>query len=199
MTKQVLASKEEWRRARLELLAEEKAMTKALEKLARKRRELPWVAVEKDYQFTAPEGTESLADLFAGRKQLLTISNTSKDKIEAYRKRMGWQFKWVSSLGSDFNHDMNVTFSAEDQASGEMEYNFARKTFPSSETPGLSAFIRTDEGGIAHTYPCYARGLEIFNSAYQMLDMTALGRHENPQPYPMSWVRRRDQYENKDQ
>jgi predicted dithiol-disulfide oxidoreductase (DUF899 family) len=129
---------------------------------------------------------------------LLAVSNTSIEKIEAYRHRMDWQFKWISSLGSDFNHDMNVTFSAEEQASGEMGYNFARKTFPSSEAPGLSAFIHTEDGGIARTYSCYARGLEIFNSAYQMLDMTALGRHESAEPHPMSWVRRRDQYEHQD-
>jgi predicted dithiol-disulfide oxidoreductase (DUF899 family) len=233
MTDNRLVSSETWKQARRELLAEEKAMTKALDRLAEKRRTLPWVAIDKHYVFNSLNGKETLADLFADKKQLLvyhfmygpdwqegcpscsfwadnynglevhlahrdtallTVSNTSLENIEAYRRRMGWQFKWVSSLDTDFNQNFNVSFNNDTVGSTKVEYNFAKAKFPMSEAPGLSAFIKTDDGTIAHTYSCYARGLDIFNGAYQMLDMTALGRHENPEPHPTSWVRRHDQY-----
>ena len=123
---------------------------------------------------------------------LIAISNTSLDKINAYRERMGWTFKWVSSLGSDFNRDFNVTFTEEEMQQGEMYYNYRMTKFPASEGPGISAFIR-DGADIYHTYSTYARGLDITNGAYHMLDMTALGRHEDGKG--MFWLRRRDQYE----
>lgn len=234
MSKTPLVSREEWTKARLELLDEEKAMSKALDALARKRRELPWVSIDKKYEFEGPDGMVSLSDLFAGHRQLLVyhlmygpdwkqacpscsfwadnyngvavhlahrdtalvaISNTSLENIEAYRERMGWQFNWVSSLGSGFNRDFNVSFNAEELEDGEVYYNFTKTKFPVTEAPGLSAFIRTDDGGIAHSYSCHGRGLDIFNGAYQMLDMTALGRDEDSLSHKMAWVRRHDEYE----
>ena len=123
---------------------------------------------------------------------LIAVSNTSLDKINAYRDRMGWTFKWVSSMGSDFNRDFNVTFTEEEMQRGEMYYNYRTTSFPASEAPGFSAFIR-DGADIYHTYSTYARGLDILNGAYHMLDMTALGRHEDGKG--MAWLRRRDQYE----
>jgi len=124
---------------------------------------------------------------------LLAISNTSLDNIDQYRNRMGWSFKWVSSLGSDFNRDFNVTFTDEEMDKGEMYYNYRVTKFPASEGPGVSVFFKDDSGDIYHTYSTYARGLDILNGAYNMLDLTPLGRHENGKG--MAWLRRRDRYE----
>lgn len=124
---------------------------------------------------------------------LLAISNTSLDKIDAYKERMGWTFKWVSSMDNDFNRDFNVTFTPDEMDKGEMYYNFRTTHFPASEAPGVSAFIKDDDGNVYHTYSTYARGLDILNSAYNMLDLTALGRHEDGKG--MFWLRRKDQYE----
>ena len=123
---------------------------------------------------------------------LIAVSNTSLGKINAYKDRMGWNFKWVSSMGSEFNRDFNVTFTEEEMQQGEMYYNYRMTKFPASEAPGFSAFIR-DGADIYHTYSTYARGLDILNGAYHMLDMTALGRHEDGKG--MAWLRRKDQYE----
>ena len=123
---------------------------------------------------------------------LIAISNTSLDKINAYKERMGWNFKWVSSMGTDFNRDFNVTFTDEEMEQGEMYYNYRMTKFPAPEAPGVSAFIKDDDGSVFHTYSTYARGLDILNSAYNMLDLTALGRHEDGKG--MFWLRRRDQY-----
>ena len=123
---------------------------------------------------------------------LIAVSNTSLDKLNAYKERMDWTFKWVSSLGTDFNRDFDVTFTDEEMEIGEMTYNYRKTKFPAPEAPGVSAFIK-DDGGVYHTYSTYARGLDILNSAYNMLDLTALGRHEDGKG--MYWLRRRDQYE----
>jgi predicted dithiol-disulfide oxidoreductase (DUF899 family) len=233
MNRNTLVTREEWTRARMELLAEEKTMTRALDDLARKRRELPWVAVDKEYVFNSSRGRETLNDLFGGHRQLLVyhfmygpdwqegcpscsfwadnydgidihlshrdtalvaVSNTSIENIETYRKRMGWRFNWVSSLDSEFNHDYKVSFSPEELAEGNVDYNFALQGFPSTEAPGLSVFVQDESGGIAHSYSCYSRGLDIFNGAYQLLDMTPRGRDEDKLSHSMSWLRRHDQY-----
>jgi len=124
---------------------------------------------------------------------LVTVSNTAVDRINAYRERMGWSGKWVSSLGSDFNRDFFVSFTEDEIKRGEMFYNYRMTNFPASEAPGVSAFYRVDDGTVFHTYSTYARGLDILNGAYNMLDLTALGRHENGKG--MAWLRRRDQYD----
>jgi len=97
-------------------------------------------------------------------------------------------------LGSDFNRDFNVSYKAEDIETGEVQYNFTMTKFPVTEAPGLSVFVRTEDGGVAHSYSCHARGLDIFNGAYQMLDMTPKGRNEDNLTHKMAWVRRHDQY-----
>ncbi|HKJ17251.1 MAG TPA: thioredoxin family protein [Xanthomonadales bacterium] len=228
-----LVPQSEWKVARKALLLAEKALTEALDAVAQKRRELPWVRIDKDYVFEGPDGQQSLVDLFAGKKQLVVyhfmygpdweagcpscsyvadqfngadahlaardtafvaISNTSVDKIEAYRKRMGWQFRWLSSLGTDFNSDFHVTYSQQEIDSGEVEHNFEHQKPMGNEYPGLSVFVRTADGRIAHSYSCYARGLDIIMGAYQILDLTPLGRNEGGLPFPMAWVRRHDEY-----
>jgi len=228
-----IVSREEWLEARRRLLAKEKDLTRARDEVARNRRELPWVRIEKRYEFEGADGKESLGDLFAGRSQLLiyhfmlgpgwdegcpscsfwadgydgmvvhlgnrdvtfvVVSRGPLAAIEAYRKRMGWRFKWVSSFGSDFNYDFHVSFTPEEMAKGEMEYNFAKTKFPSEEAPGISVFHRDPDGAVFHTYSCYARGLDPMNAAYQHLDLVPKGRDEDGLPYPMAWVRRHDRY-----
>ena len=233
MSNNEIVSRDDWLEARKDLLASEKEFTRLRDELTRKRQQLPWVRSDKEYVFEGPGGGESLADLFAGRKQLLiyhfmfgpdweegcpscsfwadnyegidihlahrdttllAISNTSVQKIEEYRKRMGWKFKWVSSLGSDFNREFHVTFTQDEVDNGEMYYNYHMTKFPSSEGPGISVLYRDDSGDIYHTYSCYARGLDMLNGAYHMLDLTPIGRNETGKGN-MYWLRRRDQYD----
>ena len=123
---------------------------------------------------------------------LVAISRAPLVSIEAYRKRMGWSFRWVSSAGSDFNFDFGVSFPP-----GPREvpnYNFGTVKFGGEEAPGFSEFRRGDDGAVYHTYSTYSRGIDALNGTYQMLDLTSKGRDESGLPYPMAWVRRHDQY-----
>ena len=125
----------------------------------------------------------------------VAVSRGELDRIEAYKKRMGWDFNWVSSFGSDFNYDFHVSFTDEEMESGEVQYNYRQTTFPSSEGPGASVFYRNEQGEVFHTYSCYSRGLDNLNGAYHYIDLTPKGRQEKELPYNMAWVRRHDQYE----
>ena len=122
------------------------------------------------------------------------VSRTSVDNIEAYRKRMGWSFRWVSSLNSSFNFDMGVSFTPEQVASGEKLYNYGTMAFGGDEAPGLSTFIRDDDGRIYLTYQTFARGLDMLNSTYHHLDLMAKGRDEDNLDWPMQWLHRHDAY-----
>ena len=143
-----------------------------------------------------------LADHFDGANihlaqrdvSLVVVSRAPYAEIEAYKRRMGWKFKWVSSHGTDFNSDFHVSFTPEEKARGKVEYNYALTEFPSEEAPGLSAFIKQD-GTVYHTYSTYARGLDILLGAYNFLDMAPKGRDESALPWSMAWVRRHDEYE----
>jgi predicted dithiol-disulfide oxidoreductase (DUF899 family) len=127
---------------------------------------------------------------------LLAVSNTALDKINAYKNRMGWTFKWVSSMGSDFNQDFHVTFTADEMAQEKMNYNYEKTNFPASEAPGISVFFKDESGEIFHTYSAYARGLDLINGAYNILDLTPIGRDEKgPDKHNMYWLCRRDQYD----
>src|SRR4029077_2270142 len=88
---------------------------------------------------------------------LLAISRAPLAEIERFRKRMGWQFKWVSSHGTDFNHDFRVSFTPEDATQGELVYNFGTQSFQGEEAPGISVFYRDDAGDVFHTYSTYGR------------------------------------------
>ena len=140
-----------------------------------------------------------LADHFDGADQhlryhdvsLVAVSRAPLPQIEAYKRRMGWKFRWVSSFGGDFNHDFNVSFSADELAAGKVLYNF-QMTKGYEELPGTSVFLKDETGQVFHTYSTYARGLEEVLGAYMFLDMTPKGRNEASN---MDWVRRHDQYE----
>ena len=125
---------------------------------------------------------------------MLAVSRAPLDKLEAYKRRMGWTFPWASSYGSDFNWDYDVSFRPEELAKDDVHYNYARGAFPSDEGPGLSAFYRDDDGAVYHTYSTFARGLDMFIAAYHLMDVAPLGRDEDELEYTMAWVRRRDEY-----
>jgi len=126
---------------------------------------------------------------------LAAVSRGPLESIQAYKSRMGWSFDWYSSEGSDFNFDFNVSFTDEQKESGKPNYNFGTIPFPMDEGPGFSVFEKLEDGSVYHTYSTYARGLDIFNSAYHIMDMTPKGRDEDALPHAMAWVRRHDQYD----
>jgi predicted dithiol-disulfide oxidoreductase (DUF899 family) len=121
------------------------------------------------------------------------VSRAPLAKIEAYKKRMGWSFPWVSSYGSDFNYDFHVSFTEEQLAAGKVDYNY-RLVEGEEELPGVSVFYKNERGEVFHTYSCYARGIDMVNGAYQLLDLVPKGRDEDGFEFSMEWVRRHDQY-----
>jgi predicted dithiol-disulfide oxidoreductase (DUF899 family) len=122
------------------------------------------------------------------------VSRATLAEIDAFKKRMGWKFKWVSSNGTDFNYDYKVSFTKEQAAGGNPLYNFGTIPAYGEEAPGASAFIQKD-GQIFHTYSTYARGLDILLPMYNWIDLTAMGRHEEGiTPHEMAWVRHHDRY-----
>lgn len=125
---------------------------------------------------------------------LVAVSRAPLEAIEAYRQRMGWSFTWVSSHDSPFNYDMRVSFDPSDPDDQQNNYNFDTQDFPGDEAPGISAFVRDDDGRIFLTYQTFSRGLDMANGAYHMLDMTTLGRQEDELPWSMAWLHRHDAY-----
>jgi predicted dithiol-disulfide oxidoreductase (DUF899 family) len=123
------------------------------------------------------------------------VSRAPLAKIEAFKKRMGWKFRWISSFGSGFNFDYHVSFTQEQMARGEVYYNYADRRFPQSEGPGISVFYRDEAGQVFHTYSAYARGLDILLGTYNYLDFAPKGRDEESFQMPMTWVRHHDRYE----
>ena len=241
MANHKVGTREQWQAARDALLEEEKELTRRNDELARRRRELPWVPVEKDYSFETEAGTKSLAELFAGRSQLLIyhfmfgpvyeagctvcssitdtidpnvvhlkardvtmllVSRAPLEKLQSYKKRMGWNIDWVSTAGSDFNRDLGFLHTEEElrpflegevppvveqmaEASGTDVAGYV------AEGPGLSAYALSD-GVVYRTYVTTARGLEPTMGYYSLLDRTPLGRNEDDsRPF---WIRRHDEY-----
>ncbi|MGO1430075.1 MAG: DUF899 domain-containing protein [Halomonas sp.] len=227
-------SRGEWILARKAHLKNEKALTRMRDLVARERRALPWVKVEKDYAFDTPEGKRTLAELFGTNSQLVVhhfmfgpdwdagcpscsleadhaegaiahlanhdvsyvrVSRAPLAKLEAYRRRMGWAARWVSSQGSDFNFDFQVSFAQEGLEAGRLYYNYQTIEDPkyfSEELPGLSVFYKDESGAVFHTYSSYARGNEEVIGAFVYLDITPKGRNEKE---IMDWVRRHDEYD----
>ena len=251
MTDHRIGTREEWLAARTALLAHEKEHTRRGDELARERRELPWVQVDKEYVFATEAGTKTLAQLFDGHSQLIVyhfmlgpdfeagcpscssiadgfnglhvhlanradaqlvaVSRAPLEKLQAYKRRMGWTFEWASSFASDFNYDFAASFTPQQLREGG-EYNFA--TFgdrtplfdmdsgPLAETaasagaeladflqemPGMSTFVLSD-GAVYHPYSAYARGLDGLWGAYQWMDRAPYGRLGDEH----IWVRRNE-------
>ncbi len=233
MAQHTRGTHEQWLSARKELLGLEKALTRQSDELARLRRALPWVAVEKQYEFETDAGPKKLAELFAGRSQLLVYhfmhgpntpngcpgctfaadgfegavvhlahhdvtflcaSRSPLEVLNAYKRRMGWSFPWVSSQGSDFNRDFSA-FTEQDRINGT-GFNFGTprraglNVVKDEELMALIAFAL--EGGVVyHTYSCYDRGTDVLNPTWQLLDRTPKGRDEGASE---GWPRRRDEY-----
>ena len=226
-------SADRWVAERTALLAREKELTRLRDEIARERRALPWVRIEKNYVFDTPDGKRTLAELFEGRHQLIVqhfmfgpgwgqgcrscsymadhadgmtvhlaqrdvafvaVSRAPLAEIAPFRQRMGWRFRWVSSNGTDFNHDFHVSFTPEERAAGPVDYNFHRTSFPADEAPGISVFLKDDAGAVFHTYSTYGRGVEVMMGTYGLLDLVPKGRDERDVPNRMEWVRHHDRY-----
>lgn len=125
---------------------------------------------------------------------MIAISRAPYSKIAAYRKRMGWDFKWMSSYNTDFNFDYGVSFTDEELNAKEVFYNFTTQDPHSSEREGVSVFYKDPAGRIFHTYSAYARGIDMLNTAYNYLDLVPKGRDEDGHDFPQFWVRRHDEY-----
>jgi predicted dithiol-disulfide oxidoreductase (DUF899 family) len=237
MTEHQVGTQEEWLAARTALLEREKELTRQGDELARERRQLPWVAVEKAYSFETDEGTKTLAELFDGKSQLLVyhfmfgptvegwpeagcpgcsytadsldgavvhlpphdvmfvaVSRAPLERLNAYKRRMGWGFPWVSYGDSEFNLDFAV-FTEEGRRTGK-GFNFGTPKHAEEidlreqELHGLSAFAL--EGDVVyHTYSTYDRGTDVLNATWQLLDRTARGREDEAHP---DWPRLHDEY-----
>jgi len=246
MTNHRIGTRDEWQAARDELLRREKEHTRMGDELARQRRELPWVLLEKEYRFETDDGARTLAELFDGRSQLLVyhfmfgpsyeagcpvcsssadavngvlphlhardvtmlyVSRAPLEKLQAYKRRMGWSFPWVSSADSDFNFDFGVSYTDEqvrEQMGPALEgepppilSQLAAATGTDvagylSEAPGFSAFVLAD-GAVYHAYSTHARGLEFLMGFYPILDRAPKGRNESDSSE--FWIRRRDEYD----
>ncbi|HUJ97579.1 MAG TPA: thioredoxin family protein [Stellaceae bacterium] len=230
-----IVSPEEWLVARKALLVKEKELTRAREALARQRRELPWVKIEKPYLFDGPNGKETLGDLFGGRSQLIikhfmfgpgwkegcvgcsfevdhivgalvhlehhdvsyvAVSRAPFAEIEAFRRRMGWPIRWVSSAGCDFNVDFHVSFDKDAIAARDVYYNYDLRRVGIEELSGRSVFYRNAAGEVFHTYSSYGRGGEEQLGSYACLDITPKGRNETgPNRTLTDWVRHHDRYD----
>ena len=245
MTDHDVVSREEWAAARAELLAREKEHTRLGDELARQRRELPWVRVEKEYRLETDEGTRTLAELFDGRGQLLVyhfmfghsykagcptcssmadtvdgalphlhardvtmlyVSQAPLEKLQAYKRRMGWSMPWVSSAVSDFNFDQGYSRTEEQTREAiapmleagpppAVDHNASLSgtdvTGYLTEGPGFSAFV-LDDGTVHQTYTTTARGLEFLMGYYPILDRAPKGRDESDTS--QVWIRRHDEY-----
>lgn len=234
MTTHQTVSSDHWFAARRELLAAEKELTEHSDRVAKLRRQLPWVKVDKDYVFEGPDGRQTLSDLFDGRRQLMVqhfmlapgweegckscsymadhsdgmirhlnhrdvtfvaISRAPYEQIVRFRRRMGWQFKWLSSHGSSFNYDFRVSFTPDEVAKRPQVYNYNTMAVGRDELPGVSVFVKDDGGDVFHTYSTYGRGVEVMMGTYRMLDLTPKGRDEQDLSFTMAWVRHHDRYD----
>jgi predicted dithiol-disulfide oxidoreductase (DUF899 family) len=136
----------------------------------------------------------SLVHLANRDVSFVVVSRAPMEQINAFKKRMGWKFRWVSSFGNDFNFDYHVSFSKEEQAGGKVTYNYSTMEFPSEEAPGASVFYKNPAGEIFHTYSSFARGLDILVGTYNFLDLAPKGRDEDGLAFSMAWVRHHDRY-----
>jgi predicted dithiol-disulfide oxidoreductase (DUF899 family) len=124
----------------------------------------------------------------------VAISRAPLAKLQAFERRMGWSFKWVSSFHTDFNYDFQASFKPEDVQNGTAFYNFGTIDPGMEDREGSSVFYKDAGGTIYHTYSTYARGIDLLNTAYNFLDLAPKGRGEDEEEYPQMWVRLHDQY-----
>ncbi|MGO9453791.1 MAG: DUF899 domain-containing protein [Candidatus Binataceae bacterium] len=125
----------------------------------------------------------------------VAISRAPYTKLDDYRRRMGWSFKWVSSFGDDFNYDYFVSFTPDQVKNGVACFNYQERKPPGEDVVGISVFAKDDREDVFHTYSAYSRGVDMLNGAYHYIDLTPKGRDENGHANPQFWVRRHDEYE----
>jgi len=154
-----------------------------------------WEAGCPSCSFLADHFDGAIIHLAQRDVSFVVVSRAPLAEIEKFKQRMGWKFTWVSSFGSDFNHDYQVSASAEEKASGKVLYNYEMTTFPSEERPGASVFFKNEAGEVFHTYSTYGRGLDMFLGAYHFLDIAPKGRDEDGLAFSMAWVRHHDRYD----
>lgn len=147
-------------------------------------------------------GCSFLADSYNGAEihlkhrdvSFVTVSRAPLKKINEYKKRMGWNITWLSSFGSEFNFDFNVSFTEEEKKEGKVYYNYDMNDYFSDEGPGISVFYKNNNGEIFHTYSTYQRGLDQFIVPYHLLDIVPKGRDEEGLNFGMEWLRHHDKY-----
>ena len=154
-----------------------------------------WEAGCKSCSYLADHFDGALPHLAARDVSFAAVSRAPLAEIEAFRKRMGWRFPWLSAHGNDFNFDFHVSFRKEDIGKRKVEYNFELGDARMEELPGASAFYRDAQGSVFHTYSTYARGLDMMIGAYNWLDIAPKGRDEDSLEFTMAWVRHHDKYE----
>lgn len=153
-----------------------------------------WDAPCPSCSFWADNFNDIIVHLNQRDVTMIAISKAPYSKIDAYKKRLGWDFKWISSFDTDFNREYYVSFTAEELEKKEGFYNFTIQNPYVSELPGVSVFYKDQSGKIFHTYSAYARGIDILNNTYNYLDLVPKGRDEGGYDFPMAWVRRHDEY-----
>ena len=138
----------------------------------------------------------ALEHLGARDVTLVLVSRGPLEKLATFKKRMGWHIPWVSSAGSDFNHDFGGFIHHGRSRQRRIKiYNFGTMAPHGEENPGMSFFYKTPTGEILHTYSAYGRGLDALLGTYVILDRAPKGRDEDSLPQPMGWVRHHDKYE----
>lgn len=154
-----------------------------------------WDAGCKSCSFLADHFNPAVIHLNHRDVSFVAVSKAPLDMLESYKARMGWNFPWVSSCSNDFNRDYNVSFTEEEIERGDAYYNYRSKGYPVTEAPGASVFYKDGDGTIFHTYSVFERGLDMFITAYQYLDIVPKGRNEDGLAFTMEWLRRHDEYD----
>jgi predicted dithiol-disulfide oxidoreductase (DUF899 family) len=154
-----------------------------------------WDAACKSCSFWADNFHNIIVHLNARDVSLAAVSRAPLAKLEAFKKRMGWGFTWVScGAAGGFNRDLGVAFGKDELAQPGNNYNYGTTRFGGEDAPGISVFAR-DGGALYHTYSTYSRGLDMLNGAYRYLDIVPKGRDEDALKHPMAWVRLHDEYD----
>jgi predicted dithiol-disulfide oxidoreductase (DUF899 family) len=154
-----------------------------------------WDAGCPSCSFWADNFDDNIVHLAHRDVTMVAVSRAPYRKLVAYKKRMGWSFKWLSSSGTDFNFDYQASFRPDELAMNRALYNFKVQNPGVSEREGVSVFYKDARGAVFHTYSAYARGIDVLNTAYHYLDLVPKGRDEAGHAFPQFWVRRHDEYD----
>ena len=217
-----IVSPQEWEAARQQLLVKEKALTRARDALAAERRRMPWVAVEKTYEFDGPSGKARLVDLFDGRRQLIVYRAFFEPGVYGWPEHACRGCSFVADQVAHVAHlnarDTTLAFVSRapyadiERLKARMGWKMPWYSITDSfdvdfgvdEWHGTNAFIRDDDDNVFRTYFINNRGDEQMGSTWNYLDITALGRQEewedSPQGYPQTtpykWWNWHDEYGN---